>query len=157
MRAPSATAIAAGTALLLAGCGDTTQDRGLSGAGIGAAAGTVIGAVTGFGLIQGALVGAAAGGLTGVATTKDQVNLGKPAWKSGDGSAATPASAAAPAGGSLRDIQSGLARLGYDPGPADGRLGPKTRAALQRYQQDNGLAVTGEPSADVWSSIKAKL
>ena len=73
--------LAVAVACLVSGCGTTTKDRALSGAGIGAAAGTVIGAVTGFGLIQGALVGAAAGGLTGAATSKDQVNLGKPAWK----------------------------------------------------------------------------
>lgn len=151
MRTRAAVLIVPAVLFTLAGCGSTTEDRGLSGAGIGAAAGTVIGAVTGFGLVQGALVGAAAGGLTGVATTKDQVNLGNPAWKK--------SSTAAPAAGdgSLKDIQAGLERLGYDPGPADGRLGPKTRAAIERYQQNNRLAVTGEPSADLWASIKSKL
>jgi hypothetical protein len=40
---------ALGLPLLLAACGDTTEDRALSGAGIGAASGAVIGAVTGIG------------------------------------------------------------------------------------------------------------
>jgi peptidoglycan hydrolase-like protein with peptidoglycan-binding domain len=143
-------------ALLVAGCGSSTEDRAVSGAGIGAAAGTVIGAVTGFGLIQGALVGAAAGGLTGAATTKEQVNLGKPAWKSGEGGA-SQASAPADAVPTTRNIQSGLTTLGYDPGPADGRLGPKTRAAIQRYQADNKLPVTGEPSPGLWEHLKSRI
>jgi peptidoglycan hydrolase-like protein with peptidoglycan-binding domain len=148
--------LALGGALLVAACGSSTEDRAVSGAGIGAAAGTVIGAVTGFGLIQGALVGAAAGGLTGAATTPDQVNLGKPAWK--NGSASAPASAAAGSGGGLvHNIQSGLATLGYDPGPADGRTGPKTQGAIRRFQADNQLPVTGQPSAELWTTIKARI
>jgi len=77
--------VAACFALLLAGsltaCGSTTADRGLSGAGIGAAAGTALGAVTGLGIVEGALIGAGAGGITGVLTDEDQINLGKPFWK----------------------------------------------------------------------------
>lgn len=151
------TCLALGGALLVAACGSSTEDRTLSGAGIGAAAGTVIGAVTGFGLIQGALVGAAAGGLTGAVTTPDQVNLGKPAWKSGSASSA-PAPAAADSGGSLvHNIQSGLASLGYDAGPADGRTGPKTQAAIRKFQADNQLPVTGQPSAELWANIKSRI
>ena len=151
------TCLALGGALLVAACGSSTEDRTLSGAGIGAAAGTVIGAVTGFGLIQGALVGAAAGGLTGAATTPDQVNLGKPAWKNGSGSSA-PAQGAAHSGDSLlHNIQSGLASLGYDPGPADGKIGPKTQAAIRKFQADNQIAVTGQPSAELWSTIKSRV
>ena len=39
-------------ALGLSACGSTTGDRGLSGAGIGAAAGTALGAVTGLGIVE---------------------------------------------------------------------------------------------------------
>lgn len=145
-------------ALLVAACGNSTEDRTVSGAGIGAAAGTVIGAVTGFGLIQGALVGAAAGGLTGAVTTQDQVNLGKPAWKNGSGGSAPAAQSTATSGDSLlHNIQSGLTSLGYDPGPADGRIGPRTQAAIRKFQTDNQLAVTGQPSAELWSTIKSRL
>ena len=37
-----------------------------------------------------------------------------------------------------------LQRLGYDPGPVDGVMGPKTRAALAAFQQANNLPVRPE-------------
>ncbi len=39
----------------------------------------------------------------------------------------------------VRDIQSGLAALGYDPGPADGVPGRRTRAAIDLFQEREGL------------------
>jgi peptidoglycan hydrolase-like protein with peptidoglycan-binding domain len=44
------------------------------------------------------------------------------------------------------DLQWQLAVHGYDPGPADGVVGPRTRAAIRDYQSDADLAVDGEPS-----------
>lgn len=43
----------------------------------------------------------------------------------------------------IRQAQVALKRLGYDPGPADGVYGPQTRSAIERFQRDNGLGVTG--------------
>jgi membrane-bound lytic murein transglycosylase B len=40
-------------------------------------------------------------------------------------------------------IQKKLASLGYDPGPADGRLGRKTRSALALFQMVHGLNSNG--------------
>lgn len=37
-----------------------------------------------------------------------------------------------------------LSRLGYDPGPADGSMGDKTRLAVIAYERDNNLAQTGK-------------
>jgi peptidoglycan hydrolase-like protein with peptidoglycan-binding domain len=45
------------------------------------------------------------------------------------------------------DIQRALNRLGYDAGPADGRMGARTRGAIEAYQRDQGLLISGEPSA----------
>lgn len=65
---------------VLSACGTSTGDRGLSGAGIGAAGGAVIGAMVGAPL-TGAAIGAGLGAATGMATNPSQVNLGKPAWE----------------------------------------------------------------------------
>ncbi len=43
----------------------------------------------------------------------------------------------------VRRVQQRLARLGYRPGPVDGRLGTKTRMAIRQFQKDRGLPVTG--------------
>lgn len=70
------------TALLaLAACGNTTGDRALSGAGIGAGTGAAVGALTGGSVAGGALIGGAVGAAAGGLTDKDDVNLGKPAWR----------------------------------------------------------------------------
>jgi len=47
----------------------------------------------------------------------------------------------------IAQVQQRLARMGYDPGMIDGRLGPATRAAIRRFQKANNLPPTGEPDA----------
>ena len=47
----------------------------------------------------------------------------------------------------VRGVQLNLATLGYKPGPADGILGSRTRSAVEAFQRDHGLPVTGEVSA----------
>ena len=42
-------------------------------------------------------------------------------------------------------IQSRLSNLGYNPGPVDEDLGPRTREAMRNFQEQYGLDVTGEP------------
>jgi peptidoglycan hydrolase-like protein with peptidoglycan-binding domain len=142
-------------ALSVAACGSTQEDRGLSGAGIGAAAGAVVGAVTGLSIVEGVLIGAAAGGATGLLTDQSQVNLGDPLWKKkGDKAQASAASAGSD---TVRGIQSGLGKLGYDAGPADGRTGPKTRAAIRQYQERNSLLVDGQPSDALLAHIQKQI
>lgn len=41
------------------------------------------------------------------------------------------------------EIQAALKALGYDPGPLDGKPGPKTTAAVKHFQQDNDLVADG--------------
>ena len=54
-------------------------------------------------------------------------------------------------------IQRALARLGYDPGSADGVLGPKTRAAIRAFQADVGLPKDGRLSERLESAVLAAL
>lgn len=78
MRMALATAVAA--TLALSACGTTTSDRALSGAGIGAAGGGLIGGLSGDPL-SGALIGGAAGAAGGALTDRDQIDLGRPIWR----------------------------------------------------------------------------
>lgn len=54
----------------------------------------------------------------------------------------------------IRFIQSRLATLGYDPGIADGAMGPRTRGAIRSYQLDSGLLADGRPSIELLNSLK---
>ena len=40
----------------------------------------------------------------------------------------------------IRAVQQALTARGYDPGPSDGAMGPRTRAAIRRLRTDKGLA-----------------
>jgi len=42
----------------------------------------------------------------------------------------------------VRAAQEKLSDMGYDVGTADGKVGPKTRAALRKFQADKGLSQT---------------
>lgn len=68
-------------ALLLGACGTSKTDRALSGGAIGAGAGAAVGGLTGGSVLGGALIGGAGGAAAGALTDKDDVNLGKPAWR----------------------------------------------------------------------------
>jgi hypothetical protein len=41
-------------------------------------------------------------------------------------------------------VQQALKRLGHDPGPVDGLMGPRTRDAIEAFQQAENLTATGE-------------
>lgn len=43
----------------------------------------------------------------------------------------------------VKKIQTALAAQGYSPGPLDGIMGPKTKAAIQAFQRANGLTADG--------------
>ena len=45
----------------------------------------------------------------------------------------------------IKKVQSALKEKGFDPGPVDGLMGPKTEQALKQFQQANKLQVTGKP------------
>jgi peptidoglycan hydrolase-like protein with peptidoglycan-binding domain len=128
--------------LFLAACGTTPQDRAITGGGIGAAGGAILGAVTGLTVIQGALLATGLGAAIGGLTSADSFNLGKPFWQRSDGAAASRGTASSAGySKSVADIQRDLKRLGYDPGPVDGVLGPRTKAAIARFDDDKGRPI----------------
>lgn len=53
-------------------------------------------------------------------------------------------------------IQARLANLGYDAGPADGAVGPRTRAAVAAFQRDEGLEATGEADAATQDALRQR-
>jgi membrane-bound lytic murein transglycosylase B len=57
-------------------------------------------------------------------------------------------------GDELTTIQTRLAALGYPPGKPDGRLGPATRAAVSRFQTEQGMIPDGHLSPEVVAGIR---
>lgn len=164
-----APAIALTGLLVLTACGTDPGERAVSGAGIGAAGGAILGAVTGMTVLQGALIGTGLGAVAGGLTKPDTVNLGDPVWKkfnttpvsqtssaSGSSGSGATASSAPQTSNMVAATQANLARLGYRPGPVDGRMGEKTSAAIRQYQQDNGMPVSGELNGQIAMDIEKK-
>ncbi len=54
-------------------------------------------------------------------------------------------------------MQSDLKALGYDPGPIDGVLGRKARAALRLYQKDHHVPADGYPTVEMLGRLNADL
>jgi len=53
----------------------------------------------------------------------------------------------------LRAVQQSLNNQGYDAGKVDGRWGPKTAAALKKFQGDHGLPANGQIDAQTISAL----
>ncbi len=53
------------------------------------------------------------------------------------------ASATSTASPSMRKAQEALKSRGFDPGPIDGVLGPRTKAAIRAFQRSLGVNETG--------------
>ncbi|HEU4974206.1 MAG TPA: peptidoglycan-binding protein [Baekduia sp.] len=56
----------------------------------------------------------------------------------------------------VREVQRRLRRLGYAPGPVDGRFGPRTERATLRFQLRNALRVDGVVGPETLSSLRAQ-
>jgi uncharacterized protein len=49
----------------------------------------------------------------------------------------------------VRQLQALLNELGFDAGPVDGAMGPRTGGAIRAFEEAVGLPVTGEPSGEL--------
>jgi len=67
---------------------------------------------------------------------------------------AAPAPGPVPSSALVTAIQTLLARLGYDPGPANGVVGLKTNMAISAFQKSIGLAGDGHPSEAVRAQLE---
>lgn len=56
----------------------------------------------------------------------------------------------------IAEIQTILAKRGYEPGPVDGRMGPMTSRAIARYQRGNGLPVDGLATQTLKKHLQAQ-
>lgn len=50
-------------------------------------------------------------------------------------------------------VQNRLIDLGYDPGPVDGCMGPKTTEAIRAYQSDNQIPPSGDITSELVESL----
>jgi len=71
--------------------------------------------------------------------------------------ASLPPVETAPSRTQITAMQVGLSAAGFDPGEADGMLGPVTRSALRTWQQANGRVADGYPDPETLSILGAKV
>ncbi|MBU1124525.1 MAG: peptidoglycan-binding protein [Candidatus Omnitrophica bacterium] len=66
-----------------------------------------------------------------------------------------------PPGGPYRpraqEIQTALKNAGYYQGGIDGKIGPKSKAAIESFQKDNNLEVDGKVGGKTWGVLKQHL
>ena len=115
-------------------------ERGVEGGAVGAIIGGIVGGGRGAG--TGAAIGASVGVLSGAAeadaNARARAYYGAPPPPSGPG----PRNL-------VFSVQSSLNHLGYDVGPPDGVMGPRTAQAISQYQYANRLPVDGQPSPEL--------
>lgn len=57
----------------------------------------------------------------------------------------------------VRDVQQALLNKGYAAGPVDGIVGPQTRAALSKFQEDQGIEVTGRMTDETLRRLEVEI
>ena len=61
---------------------------------------------------------------------------------------------AAPDSPTKKDIQASLKSAGFYTGEVDGKMGPKTKKAIEEFQSANGLAADGKVGSNTWTKLK---
>ena len=57
----------------------------------------------------------------------------------------------------VRTIQQALRTAGYEPGPADGKMGRMTQKAIRQFQEAQGLSVDGKVGPKTWAKLEPYL
>jgi len=86
----------------------------------------------------------------------------RPEWRSRKSAGTTAAATTGPGrilkgAERIRRIQELLNRLGYDVGPADGKMGNRTANAIRLFQLQAGLPVNGQPSDTVLRLLERRI
>jgi peptidoglycan hydrolase-like protein with peptidoglycan-binding domain len=55
------------------------------------------------------------------------------------------------------EIQTALKNAGFYNGPIDGKIGPKTKTAIEEFQKANGLKVDGKVGTKTWAILSKHL
>lgn len=55
------------------------------------------------------------------------------------------------------EIQTALKNAGYYAGAIDGKLGPRSKKAIENFQKDNGLVVDGKVGPKTWAKLQPYL
>jgi peptidoglycan hydrolase-like protein with peptidoglycan-binding domain len=148
---------------LLAGCGETTEQRATTGAVGGGAAGAVVGGPVGA--VAGAGIGALAGANrekvdegTNKATDATREKIASATERSG--SATTTSRSAdrvagpGPTNEEVKQAQTALHNMGLYDGKIDGIYGRKTVAAVGKFQEKNSLRRTGTLDAPTQEKLQ---
>lgn len=56
-----------------------------------------------------------------------------------------------------RQVQIALKNAGFDPGPLDGQMGPRTQSAVRNFQRANGLEDDGKVGSRTWAKLSGFL
>lgn len=56
-----------------------------------------------------------------------------------------------------KDIQRALKNAGFDIGAIDGKIGPKTKKAIEDFQRSKGLKVDGKVGPKTWAELEKYL
>ena len=94
--------------------------------------------------------------LAGSAVAQTTTPSGDPKAKESTGGAAGKSDTMKSAGGDLEQVkaaQQALKDKGHDPGAVDGKMGPKTQAALRDFQSKEGLKASGRLDAETMSKL----
>ena len=60
-------------------------------------------------------------------------------------------------GGKLTPVQTALKNAGFYTGSIDGKIGPKTKTAIQEFQKAKGLKVDGKIGPKTWAEMEKYL